>query len=198
MRKLLIVLSLFISTTALSSPQKPNCTTHKIYCALYKLSPTLDRRYLMKMSNLIYKYSKQYKLSPLLSVAIFMQESSLGTFKHRKDKLLIKTKTCITEPIQFDYSSHCTEKYEVVRGISDAGVWMFSINTIVEYDMDIDRVINDLDYSTEWHFKILKKKIKLCKKRYGDQAWGCYNSATKKYHARYVKLVKKWLNKIED
>lgn len=182
--------------TAFSSEKKVDCKVHGIYCSIDKLNPQLDKKYKMEMSNLIYKYSKKYDLPPRLSVAIFMQESTLGVYKHKKEKVLLKMKDCITEPPQFDDS--CSERYKIVEGITDVGIWMFSIPTITQYKIDIGRVSSDKDYATEWHFKILKRKISNCKKKYGTTAWACYNSATSFHHKRYVKLVTKWLNKIKD
>lgn len=56
-----------------------NCDTHRIYCAIVKINPHVDRGVAMELSNHLYRYSSRYGTNPLRSVAIAAQESM---FRH--------------------------------------------------------------------------------------------------------------------
>ena len=174
-----------------------DCNKHKIYCAIVNLQPKVDKKYAMKLSNEIYKYSKIYKISWKRSVAILMQETSIIKGLNNVQKGLVKKTICHAETSYVEKST-CETIYEVQNLITDIGPWQFSVHTVLLYDMNPEKVENDLAYSTEWHFKILKGKLKACAKRYPETAWACYNTASPTKHRIYVQLVDRYYIKIVD
>jgi len=154
---------------------KVNCKKNPLYCTMKSLNPSLKPKWGFQLSNYIHKYSQIYKIDPYISIAIAMQESGIKDI-NRYESVLIKD----------DFG-----KYVKIKGITDIGVWQFHVNTIENFDIDLESVINDLDYATKQHFKLLSRKIKRCG-HLGDEAWSCYHSATKEHREVYVRLVKRF------
>lgn len=155
------------------------CSRHPIFCAIQTLRPDIDRNFGMMVSNLIHKYSNKYQQDPFISVAIGMQESRLGA--------------ALTNDIG---------GFEIINGkllekrlITDIGFWQFHYRTIRHYNLDADRLWEDLDYATKSHFQILSIKIKRCKDY--KYPWACYNSASPKANRKYAKQVLRWLWRIQ-
>lgn len=154
--------------------EKVRCRNHPIFCRIVNLKPTIDKEFAMTLSNLIHKYSNKYGTDPLITVAIAMQESSLRNVNR--------------------YGTvYKSGKY--IKGITDVGIYQFHVNTIRNEGLNADKLAEDLDYATEQHVKLLKKKMKLC--RWLDipleESWSCYHSATEKHRLKYVNLVKRYL-----
>lgn len=175
--KLLIVLVFLLGSTKAFGV---DCKVHKIYCKIVELQPNADKDWAMEFSNLIFKYSKQYKLDPIRSVAIAAQESSLRE-KNRKQSIIVVTEVC-------GVTGECTKISKVVNGYTDLSIWQFHIGTVHDYDMDPIRLMEDLEYATEFHFKLLKIKMALCKNLKED-AWTCYHSKTPRLRKQYKRLV---------
>lgn len=175
MKRLLILIMFTITGTAYS---EVDCGKHKIYCHIKQVRPDMKTREAMKLSNLIYKYSKKYKTDPHLSVAIGMQESSLVN-QNRKVKGMIKTEN----------------GFQLVEVYTDVGLFQMHYNTIIMRELDMNRLQSDLEYNVDQHVKLLSEKIDFCSKRYPDTAWACYHSSTKKNHIKYVKLVTRYFYK---
>ena len=74
MMKYILLLVMLLSTSAQA---EIDCSRHKIFCHIKQLRPKMKKKEAMKLSNLIYKYSRQYGTDPRISVAIGMQESGL-------------------------------------------------------------------------------------------------------------------------
>ena len=161
-----------------------NCNVHKIYCKVLELRPDIDKKWAMKFSDIIYKKAKEYNLDPMISIAIVMQESSIRKI-NRKEKVLIQKETC-------DDLGECSMTYKVVTGYSDLSIWQFHIDTLLNFKIDPIRVQTDLEYATDFHFKLLKHKIKKCSK-HKDLAWSCYHSATERHRLKYVEDVSRYL-----
>lgn len=173
---------IFLTFIAISSYAyaTPDCKVHKLYCGILELKPSANRSWAMRFSNLLYKYARKYDMDARRSLAIAMQESSLRTDNHNHSKVIRFIKPC----------PDCKEEYEIVRGITDLSIFQFHVNTIEAYGIDPIRLKTDLEYAVDWHFKILKSKIKSC--AHLPDAWACYNSATPHIHKRYVKQVNRW------
>lgn len=174
--KLLIILNIaFGASNALSA----DCDTHPIYCKIRKLNPKLSHSFAMTLSNLIYKSAKSAGTDPMVSVAIAMQESSL-TNRHRRSRVV-------------------SPSGAVYDGFTDIGIFQIHIDTAIEMGLDIPRLINDIEYQVESHFKILRRKIDVCTKKraklhvlYGLE-WSCYHSYTKSAREKYIHLVERYL-----
>lgn len=171
-----IILGLF---TFNYSKAEIDCKLHRIYCKIVELKPSIDREFAMELSDLLYKYSKKYETDPLVSVAIAMQESSLVN-TNRTSRAIIKMPN---------------NTYDYIDVITDVGLFQFHVNTIENYDLDVNRIKKDLDYAVYHHVKLLKQKMNLCVKlgvAY-SVSWSCYHSATPKHRERYVRLVMRYL-----
>jgi len=144
-----------------------DCSIHKIYCKIIKLNPNLDKRYAKRLSDLLYVHSK----TPMISVAIGMQESSLR-FISRYGKVY--------------------EGNRVVRGITDFGPFQIHLNTARRYELDLDKLSKDLEYNVMWHSKILADKMNKCK-RLGKKAFACYHSFTPLFRDIYYKKVMRFM-----
>ena len=192
MKAFILTLTVFLFPTAAKAV---DCSKHKIYCSIVHLQPKVDKKYAMKLSNEIYKYSKIYKISWKRSLAILMQETSIIKGLNNVQKGLVKKTICHAEAFSVEDST-CETIYEVQNLITDIGPWQFSVHTVLLYSMNPERVEKDLAYSTEWHFKILRKKLKACGKKYPDTAWACYNTASPTKHKIYVQLVDRYYNVI--
>ena len=165
---------------------KTDCSIHKVYCKIVSLRPDIDKKWAMKFSNIVSKKAKVYKLDPIRSIAIAMQESSIRVI-NRKQNVLVHNEEC-------DDLGECSTTYEVVKGYSDLSVWMFHIDTLMAYEVDPIKVQNDLDYATDFHFRLLKAKMKRCK-HLGDESWSCYHSITERHRQAYMKRVEPYFNK---
>ena len=177
--KTLVLLTFLFAPSAFA---KVNCDTHKIYCNIVEVNPKVDKTFAMTLSNNLYKYSKRYGTDPLISVAIAMQESSIRNVM-RRDAVYVKE----------DGSIH--------KGISDIGVFQIHVNTVENFrrdhgwDIDIDRLIVDVDYQVYWHIRLLKHKVNTCKKlrsklkvKKGNE-WSCYHSYTFSKRKKYLNDV---------
>ncbi len=176
----LIVIGFCISPTAWGA----DCEKHKIYCKVVELRPNIDKSWAMKFSNIVYKKAKKYELDPMISIAIAMQESSLRQI-NRRQSVLVPKEAC-------DEFGECVVEFEKIVGYSDLSIWQFHVETLEAYNIDPVEVHTNLEYATDFHFKLLKKKIKMCK-HLGDEAWTCYHSATERFRKKYKDDVGRYL-----
>jgi hypothetical protein len=182
--RLLILGNLLISSNLLAcdKPSEP------IYCAIKTISPETDSAFALKLSNLIYKYSKKYGTNPYISVAIIAQESMFQNI-NRKQDILIISEECEEEA--------CVESVKTVKGYTDIGIYQFHLGTIKAYGMDALRLKNDLEYATDRHMFLLKEKLRECADL-GDAAYTCYHSRSPRQREAYLKLVTRYLERIKN
>lgn len=180
MKILMILLALFTSSSLLAV----DCEKNKLYCTIMDLQPSADPAWAMRLSNYIYKYSKQYGTDPYRSIAIAMQESGLKNI-NRKEAVLIEDSIC-------DAEGACVDSYRSVEGLTDIGVFQFHVKTIMnDSSFDLVRLRTDLEYATKRHVKFLKEKMEACS-HLKDESWSCYHSVTPKYRKQYVKHVNRY------
>ena len=211
-KKFGLILIIYLGTFSTEAYAKVNCNVHKIYCGIVKLRKNIDKSFAMELSNSMYKWSHYYKLDPIRSVAILMQESYLGYFKNRVIKGVIKDIACnrsykelitIHNPSD-EYRTDgnlevsCITNYRVVEVFADLSIWQFEPNTAISHGMDLKRLQTDIDYATQQHFRLMKRKlnIRVCRNKYKNTAWACYHSTTPKHHYKYVEDVDRWYKKI--
>lgn len=144
----------------------------------------MNKTFAAELAGYITKYSKQFKTDPRISVAIAMQETAFANI-NREGSVYTKDK-------------------QLVRGITDVGVFQIHVATIAYMGIDIERLKNDVEYQTYWHVKILAEKIKICKQKRqklevesGDE-WSCYHSFTLDKRMEYVEDVGAHLAKLEQ
>lgn len=155
-----------------------NCVKHPIFCQIKRLKPNIGYKKAMRLSNMFYRSARKYKVNnPIRSVAIAMQETSLNLKLSRIQNIII-------------FNDDMT-KWEVIRGYSDICMFQFHVNTIVNEKLDPIRLKTDINYCIDQHFKLMKKKIKVCGHLGGD-AWTCYHSKTPRLRRRYKEDVERY------
>lgn len=177
--KILIILFLFCQLSF-----SVNCEKHPIYCHIKQLKPNMNYRKAMDLSNLIYKYSKKYGQDPHLSVAIAAQETGIKEI-NRAQTIIVFFNICD--------EVGCKEHYKYVTGYSDLSMFQFHAETIRYYNINPILLKNNLEYCVNWHFKLIKKKRKICKDL-GEDAWTCYHSRSPKLRKFYKELVIQYYN----
>lgn len=159
---------------------KIDCNKHKIYCKIKSLKPNMTYKKAMHLSNLMYRSARDHKVkNVIISVAIAMQETSLRNINRKQTVIVFEIKDGV-------------ETFKYVRGSSDIGTFQFHADTIRRYNMDAVKLKNNIAYSVDQHFRLMKKKLKYCK-HLGKDAWTCYHSRTPIYRKRYKEDVERYL-----
>lgn len=171
MKKVFCILALLWAFNSYAVPKCPS-EKHPLYCTIVELKPSINKSFAFRMSNLIYRYSRIYKTDPYRTIAIIMQESGFRN-------------------IHVPGSVYVPKDDITIEGLKDLGLYQMNVSTIQHYGFDPAKIIEDLEYATECHFKILKRKIKLCK-NLGKDSWTCYHSKTPFYRENYKKLVNRY------
>ena len=149
-----------------------NCKRDKILCHMLRNSPKLDKKYALKVSDIIYKYSKLYKINPFLISAIFSQESRYN------NKAI-------------NYTTGLSKDFKPVRVGMDYAIGQINFRTAIRYDIQIEHLTDNLEYSIQSAIKILSG----FKKRYGktDQFWWTrYNASSRHHREKYKEDVLRW------
>lgn len=167
--KILIILGLLIL------PLSQAKVGHPIYNKIVKLKPSINKSFAMRLSNLIHKYSRKYGQDPMLSVAIAKQESGIRSISRKETVVVFKDK-----------------KPELIKGYTDICIFQIHVRTAKNYGLDMYKLHTNLDYCVEQHFKIMKKKRKMCKKL-GKDSWTCYHSTTEFFRLQYKQLVERYM-----
>jgi len=161
-----------------------DCSKHPIYCKIKTLNPKIDVLMANQLSNLIYKYSKKYHQDAYLSVAIAMQESGLRNVNKSSNGLILEN-ICDSDGV-------CEQKYREGVIYTDIGIFQFHVDTIKNYNIDANLLINNMEYAVEQYFKLMTSKIKMCRDL-GKDAYLCYHSKTKEERNKYKVLVERYL-----
>lgn len=161
-----------------------DCKRHKIYCKILEMQPRLDKKYAMKISNLIYKYRVR-GIDTDISVAIASAENNF------LPRTVEETVTTVRTEITCFESDNCkTDVREKVKHLKDIGLFQINNHTARRYKLNEFLLMTDIEYNVKAHFLILKKSINICK-RIGihTNPWSCYHSATPKHRKRYERVV---------
>lgn len=177
-----LIFSLLFATIAFS---KVDCDKNPLYCRITSLHPNISKKFAMKVSNIIDKKSKKYKIDPYISIAIFSQESLFKNI-HRYAEVILEKEIC-------DEEQKCVLDYEIKRVIADVGIAQINPATIRQYKFNIKKLLDfDMDYTIDCHMKILKDKISMCK-QLGNDAWSCYHSTSPRLRKEYKRLVERFM-----
>lgn len=182
----LIISSLFFSFNAIADVCNVSefSKRNPIYCRIRELKPNVNNEFAWNLSNYLYHYSKRMNTDALISVAIGMQESRLTNIN--------RYTTIFKDGKKF-------------KGVSDIGVFQISVATAISYNVDVQRLLNDIEYQVFVHVFILKQKERVCSSvryrtlfnvSYGDE-WSCYHSFNKHIREPYKELVTRFLAKKE-
>lgn len=175
MRKILIAIALTAAIVATASDNNSS-----VYRQIIKNNPTINKTYAKKLSNLIKIKSEKYGIPAKLYTAILMQESS-----YRLSAVNKKCAANVRIPLK-------------ACKIQDLGISQINVRTIASYDLDSNKLREDLKYSVEAGAKVLAWFHKTYSKR-EPKTWFCrYNTGTaalskiKPACDRYIKLVQRW------
>jgi len=177
MYKLILLLTLSINIGFSSN-------YNDIYKKITTLHPKIEKTLAQSLSKKIDKYSKIYKINPMLAVAIAKQESGLNPNNHRRQTALVYDKQCDEK--------RCKMSYTTVSAITDVGLFQFHVKTMEAYNIDPILAKSDLEYQVKTFFELMKSKIKVCS-HLKEDAWVCYHSKTPSHRENYKKLVSRFL-----
>lgn len=181
----MFVLFTMFNHSAYAKDTKINCNVHKLYCAIVELQPAINKEFAMELSNVLRRKSIEHNTDPYLSIAIAMQESSLLNI-NRIVKLEEKSEKVCDEFLR------CEKTINKIEYVSDFGLFQFSLRTIHDRQLEVERLLNDIDYMVEEHIIFLKEKIRMCSRMYPTTAWGCWHSADHDRHYDYVTRVNRF------
>lgn len=151
-----------------------------IFAHILEVSPKINVLYAYKLSNIIAKYTRKYKIDSGLFIAILRQESNFN--------MKAKGKRC-----------GLTESLEEVCIFQDYGIGQIYYKTARSYKFDLLLVLTDLDYSVKTSAIVLKDFQKRFAKKDKDW-WTRYNCGNKTTTKRdtcqiYKKLVERYFKK---
>ena len=182
MRALILIGIMFFASTGYS---KTNCNVHKLYCAIVKLKPKINKKFAMKLSNVIYKASKKHKVDPYRAIAIMRQESGINMNARNVGTKAKSHREC-------DEWERCVIVKTTTTETTDFGLFQFHIKTMQRHDLNIKKVMTSMDFTVNFAIAMIARKIKMCSKLWPDTPWACYNSATNIKHQAYTELVNKY------
>ena len=192
MIKTVLSISLLLPIAASAGSKKVDCNKHKIYCHMldnYKIankgkSIKVNKRYAMRVSNVIYKMARRYNLDQRLFTAILAQESTYRVGAKNcargilaKGSRLLKVKS----------------KYINGRVCFDFGIGQINISTVEDFGFDIHKLLTDLHYSVEASAIILREKRRMHSKKDKEWWWSRYNAGNKRKRKVYQDNVGRFL-----
>lgn len=177
-----------------------SCKKHPIYCQIKKNKPSLKHKYAMKLSNVIYKMHKKYKIPTRIFTAILMQESgySLGA-KGCHGGLVVPKCNQLEGPesIRFKCKLKTKEFTYETKVCSDFGISQIYYKTAKRFGFNIFKLNNDLEYSVEAGAIVLGDFMKKYKRK--DEDWwvryncGVRGSTNRDTCVIYKNLVKRYM-----
>jgi len=184
-------------------------TKHPIYHRILELQPNLDKKFAMKVSNIIYTCHKENNIDKFLLVAIINQESEfINSARNCSNGLLHeesinKIIDLISRHVYGKDMSYLTNWLNegvrddlsnlMIKNCADFGLGQINIKTPDRYPKcnDLIRLKIDYKYNLECACSILSG----LKKKYASDEfdwWTRYNSPTREKRDVYRKLVNRW------
>ena len=168
----------FSASCTLSYAKKVNLDKHPIYAQIINNRSSINKAYAMKLSNIIYKKSKQYNIDSRIFTAMLAQESMYK----------LTSKNCTT-----GYKTYPDKTiYKIVKVCSDFGLSQIHYRTAEKYKFDVARLTTDLEYSVDAGMQVLSYFKKRYKKKEPDTYWSYYNTSTPSKRKIYEELVMKY------
>lgn len=212
---MMIMLILLVTMILVNLARANDCNKHPIFCQIVKNKKNIDKEYALKLSNVIYKVSKDYHIPPRLFTAILMQESGYTLATTHKYKGLRKltgpearaevimcriNNTTKKDILIYDKYIYCLEnikKFKETIVITDFGISQIWYKTAKAFDFDVKLLITDLKYSVKAGAIVLADFKKRYESRENDW-WTRYNCGNKGNTTRdtcqfYKKLVERYL-----
>ena len=200
MKKLLILLFLF-SNDVLAV----KCKDHPIYCQIIKNKSKINKKYAMRLSNIIYKMHKKYRIPSRIFTAILMQESGYSLEAKSCHSGVVKKMTeeeardaCHTfDVMAFANCFRESTKMVEAKVCTDFGISQIYYKTAKRWKFNIRSLTQNLEYSVEAGAKVLHDIMKRFKDK--DKDWFTrYNCGFKGTTRRdtcqiYKKLVERYM-----
>jgi hypothetical protein len=180
-----IILAILSFSMGIEIGNAADCSKHPIYCQIVTNKPNINKRYAMRVSNIIYRKAKKYDISPKLFTAILAQESMYK----------LSARNCTTGVVRKSYINFIGEiqgyHYSKTKVCTDFGISQIYYKTAKGHKFDIHKLTTDLEYSISAGMIVLKYFQRYRKK--DKNWWTRYNAYDKIKRERYRKLVKRFL-----
>lgn len=210
MRYLIILILVIFAYAAVADV---SCDKHPIYCQITKNNSNLTHKYVMNLSNIIYKAAKKHNINPTILTAIFAQESMYN----------LKARNCVTGLVQTDeyldecrlvgtrnwmfgdgnrnewhsYWKRCDEysiRFKEHKVCMDFGIAQINHNTAAAFGFNIFKLTEDLEYSVNAGAIVLSDFQKRFRQREPSSYWTRYNASSPSKREIYRTLVKRFYN----
>lgn len=154
-----------------------DCVKHPIFCQILVNKPTIGYPYAMRLSNIIHRFTRKYKVNSQLFTAMLMQEN----------KYRLKDNNC-TEGM-FKHK----EGYSKLKVCTDFGISQIHYKTAKRYNFDFEKLNTNLEYSVMAGTQVLSDFKKLYRKKEPNTWWTRYNASTKSKRLIYQGFVEEYL-----
>ena len=169
---ILPIIYIFIASPLSAS----TCTDNPVYCKIVKIDGGINKEYAYRLSNAIVKYSAKYGVSKFLLTAILAQESGFR----------LNAKSCDKGLVFLD------DEWKLDEVCFDFGIGQINYRNIEVYNLDVELLLTNLDYSVEASVVILKYFYD----KYSHKEvnwWSRYNASSPNNRALYERRVSRFL-----
>lgn len=177
-----------------------DCSKHPIYCQIINNKPKINKKYAMKLSNVIYKMHRKYHIPSRVFTAILMQESRYTLKINGCHKGLVLP-DCDNlegpESIRVKCRHEPNSFMKEVKVCADFGISQIWFKTAQRFNIDISKLTTDLDYSVEAGARVLHDLMERYEAKDNDW-WVRYNCGTRGTTKRdtcqiYKQLVERYM-----
>lgn len=182
-----------------------DCNRHSIFCHIVEIKPSINKQYAMELSNSIYKATQKYSVPKRLFTAIIAQESMfrMGA-KNTKTGLVPKDQLTIryefNKCVEMLSREECREvtqstfgRYREETIILDVGLTQINFRTAERFELDLDLLLTDMDYSVNAGALVLGKMRQRWEKKEPIFWWSRYNASNPSKRKQYQQLVERWM-----
>ncbi len=160
-----------VETITLGQPS-PRPTVQEVEQLILRLSSKVSKGRAHSLADSLVRWSPL----PLLSAAIFMQESGF-----QDTHVMV---------VGLDREGH-----HLTTVYKDMGIAQINAATALEFKCNVDKLIqHNLEEAVRCHSKVLAAKLVLCN-HLGEEAASCYNSMNEKPRKEYWSRIKYLMNK---
>jgi len=184
-----------------------DCKQHPIYCQIINNVSSINRTYAMRLSNIIDKSARKFKIDPKIYTAILAQESrynlkakncSIGIIETNKhiEACIIGAKSWNHPTNNFDIARklcHSSNKRFVEQKVCyDFGISQINYKTAKAFNLELHKLTTDLNYSVEAGARILADFKTRYGKREPSTYWTRYNASSPSKRKVYKERVRKF------
>jgi hypothetical protein len=154
--RFIVIFGVLLMMISNANAKSINCKKHPIFCQITKNKPSINKKYAMKLSNVIYKMHRKYHIPSRIFTAILMQESGYSLeAKGCHSGLAVddfKLKTCLDLALKKKtVYSQCAMSVDVVetKVCTDFGITQIYYKTAKRWKFNINKLTENLEYSVE-------------------------------------------------